>query len=220
MKKMMVYLLGLGLIIAIFGLFNLSVAQPPNDEEEFAPPPKEKMSPRMREGEGLKQRERFKESPKDEEIDINKVREFLKEFDPSLLEHLQAIKKDNPDEHYRMITRIWHEMAMLERLKKENPEMYEMTLQTKKLEARIRIIADEYRKVEDTKQKEAMKKELKTILTQLFDTKMAMREKEVRQIEERVKKQREKVDKQKKDKDRLIEERLLTIIGERDEMDW
>jgi hypothetical protein len=220
MKKIIGYLVGLGLIIAVFGLFNLSVAQSPDDGEEFAPPPPPKTKPRMKEEEGNKQRERFRKSESDENIDVNKIKEFLKDADPKLLEHLQTMKEDNPEEHSRIITRVWHEMKMLERLKKENPELYELTMQSRRLDIRVRMIADEYRKAEDSKQKETLKKELKSTLTQLFDTKMGMREKELKQLEEKAKKQREKIDKQKKDKDRLVEERLSTITGERDDMDW
>jgi hypothetical protein len=229
MKKAWIWLLGTGLVIAGLSLVNLINAQPaPEDDDDFIEefldetedmpaPPKEMPKPKMGQG---KMKERFEEKRKLNEEDVKKVKEFLKEFDPKLLDKLTNLEKENPRQFSAMANMALNEIRMLENLKKDNPEKYEVVLQTKKLESKTRTLNEEYRKTEDSKQKESIKKDLKSNLSQLFDLKMSLKEKEIKQMEEKIKKEREKLEKGKKDKDRLVEERLQHMTGEKEELDW
>lgn len=194
-------------------MLNLTVAQP-------APPPPEDEGGPAKRGATSRVNRPPQEETVPADLDMDKVTDFLKEVDPRLLERLKYLKEDNPAEFSRILSRVWHEMKMLERLKRENPEQYEAVLRIRKVEAKVKMLAEDYRKSEDPKQKETLKKELKSALAQLFDLKMAQHEKEVKKLEEQLKKQREKLENQKKEKDKLVEERLQKMTGEKEEWDW
>lgn len=146
---------------------------------------------------------------------MGEVKEYLKEVDPKLLEKIESMDESKPQDLMHILPRVIQEMRMFEQMKENNPGMYEQVLATKKVEAKEMVLLEDYKNSKDDKQKEALKRELKSVFAQKFDLKMEQREKKMGQLEERVKRQRNNLEQQKKDKDKTIEKQIKIITKEK-----
>lgn len=166
-------------------------------------------------------------------VDIEKVKEFLKEMDPRQAEMFQELQRKlgskdlGPDQREELTRRmneilrgVSHQMREMEEMKKRNPEEYERMMKMHKLERESMELAEKMRKAESGTDKGAIKDKLKTVLGELFDLREANRTHEVEMLEKRLKELKETMEKRKQNRDQIIERRLGELMGKEDSMNW
>ncbi|MBI3268722.1 MAG: hypothetical protein HYZ53_06850 [Planctomycetes bacterium] len=151
--------------------------------------------------------------------DTARVEAFLKEFDPGRLEKLQAIRRQNPEVFENALRDAFMEMKRLEQLKQEDPERFERVMSQRRLEAKSMDLAARIKRAPEG-DKVVLKKELKELLSQVFDLREAEREAEVKELERQVAKLRERIAKRKESRDKIIQGRAAELLGEREDLDW
>lgn len=140
--------------------------------------------------------------------------QFVKQEDPERLEDLKEAKEREPFMYQRMIGEGIQHMRFLNRLKKDNPELYAKVRKEQQAEREVQKLVKSYRQTKDTKQREQLKRELRQRLETLFDLRQSHREEEIKRIEKELATLREKTAERKKNRERIIESKLNEVAGE------
>ena len=105
-------------------------------------------------------------------------------------------------------------------MKEWNPERYEQKKKEHALEIRGRQLAEKYRHNNDSKVKETIKKELSSILSQMFDIREKDREEEIKLLTEKLDHLKNVLEERKTKKKEIVERRLQEMLGEIDVLRW
>lgn len=152
--------------------------------------------------------------------DQAKVVAWLKEWDANRLAKMERTRAENPEMYNNLIAESWMEMMKLQDLKASDPERYDNLMQERKLDAQTRQLAEKYRQATDESARAAIRTELQTLVSQLFDIREAGREAEVKELEKRLAELKSIVDKRRSNKLLIVESRLKVLLGEKEFMDW
>jgi tetratricopeptide (TPR) repeat protein len=143
----------------------------------------------------------------------------LTEISPEFAAELKRLKESSPDEYRERIMQFGERVRMLRETQKRDPAMGEIILTELKAELAIARLTSELRG-EGHVDREAAAKQLKTAVTDLFDARIKMREREVKELEQRMKEVRDRIDKQKANKDSIIEQRVAELTGKRGDLEF
>jgi hypothetical protein len=151
---------------------------------------------------------RDKARPSDDEVE-----EFLKKHFPEWLEEQERAFKANPDRADDMKERMGNEVARMMFLSKERPQDFERMKARRKAEFRVHTLAERIRRA-DAKDQEALKKELRAAVEELFTQALEEKAKDVEELEAQVKRARARLEEMKKQRETMIDSRLRRILGE------
>jgi hypothetical protein len=146
--------------------------------------------------------------------------EFLEKFDPERLEWMKHLKEMEPDTYFRVLEETKREMMKLKELRERDPERFEQIMIERRMETEIKELSSQYRKSQDSEEKEGLKKQIKAKLEKLFDLREKQREAEIKRIEQELTKLKEKMKIRKANRDKIIERRQKELLGEEDDLGW
>lgn len=155
-----------------------------------------------------------------QEINEEEVIAFLKEFHPELAKELNKLREKNPEMYEERLRHHYFEMMHLRGLKKNNPQMYERIIHQQRLERELRELAEKYHQSKDEKERESIKKQIRSILEKIFGLMEQNASEDIKRMEKEVNKLKEKLARKQAERDKLIEDRLKEIIGEKEGWDW
>lgn len=144
--------------------------------------------------------------------------EFLSKYIEA--ERLEKLKVKHPMAYRRLLRHALKEKRGLEHLKEVDPERFEVRSGCLKLELRTNMLAEDYRTTEANPKKEELKKELRTVLEQLFDLKEKEREFELKRLEKEIVKLKDIGTERKKNKKEIIERHLDELLLEKEYLRW
>jgi len=150
---------------------------------------------------------------------VAEILAFVKEKMPWRYEQLKALKETKPDFFRRTCRRLRFEISQLQRLKKDNPEAYETTMEEHRLRARVVDLAADARKAESEEARRKAVTELRGVLQRLFDVEGKAREAQIHELEERIQQLRRQLAERAEQRDRIIEHLLEKMISGHEEPD-
>lgn len=157
-----------------------------------------------------------KMTPEQEEEILDRI----KKENPEEAKELMMLKKEEPFEFRKILIQRQHELERLDELKERDPERYEQKVKQNSLERRGRQLAEKYRDSTDEKIKANIKKELSSVLNQLFDLREKDREMEIKHLTEKLNQLKSVLAERKKKKQEIVERRLQEMLGEIDVLLW
>jgi len=146
--------------------------------------------------------------------------QFLKEHEPQRFAKLTELRESRPQDYERLLTQVAMEVKELRMLKDVDPKRYERRLEQRKLEYRSSDLAERIHGMQQGAEQEEMKKELRGVLSRLFDVRESEKESEVDRLEEEMARLRETLKKRKEAKDSIVDRRMNDMLGEEDDLRW
>ena len=150
---------------------------------------------------------------------------FLREFDIQEYVEFQELRGENPREYMRRLREVAEWMKEVEQIKTEDPEQYDLMRKEGELLGRIYELEKQYdqahKSTSDAKAPEDVRKEIEEAVGQLFDVKIEMREREVKELRAELNKHETALKEAKDRKPELVQRRVREILGEGEEVfDW
>lgn len=144
-----------------------------------------------------------------------KLRNFIKEYLPEMDDILEKLQKENPKEFKETIENLYDDMAELEELKQENPEIFSLAIQAQRHSIRSEILAQRYKETKDIE----VKKQLLESLNIIFDAKIAINKHEMQHLVKELEEIKDRLTRKLANKAKIIQQRFEQITGQT-EFDW
>ena len=144
---------------------------------------------------------------------------FIKEVNPSMVEHLQRVRAINPAEYRQILGGVANQYLELKKLEATNPEAAQKAIEVAKLEGQAQVLANQYKGTTSSQEREELRKRIKAILPQAIEGKIALEELRVAAIEKDIKTLKDRTAQRKQNKDKIVEQKLAEITSE-DYLRW
>jgi hypothetical protein len=155
-----------------------------------------------------------------EKEDLEKVEKFLKEYDPVKYKEIMTIKEKDLMLYNRIASDIARDLLFMERIKKENPEVFKSMVEEKALESSCHELAKSLRDEKDAAKIGRIKEELRQKLSRMFDLRQFAREERIKHIEKDIATLKSTQEQRKKNRDRIIDLRLNEMVGGAEGLEW
>lgn len=139
---------------------------------------------------------------------------FIKEVNPSLAKRLEKVRSINFEEYRRMLQDVSRRYREIKELEIRQPELAKKALEELKLEGQMGELVELYKQTPDNQGKEKLRAEIKNLLMQTFDNKIALQEAHAAFIENEVQRLRARIAQKKQNKDKIIEKKLSDLTAE------
>ncbi len=147
---------------------------------------------------------------------IDAALEVLREQNPELSDRIDEARKDNPERVNQMLTQAWPKLKSLIDLYKKDQELFKHTVAdirlTRECDERALKVTGEA----DAHKQEQLRKQLQDKLSERFDTRQKIRERElalfIANYERRAKRFRDDINDRQKKKNELVEDELRKLI--------
>jgi len=149
-----------------------------------------------------------------------KAEEFVKGSDPAKFKDLQDLRSRDEKMYSRILAEVYMEMQFLEKVKKDNPALYQNIMEEKRLETACHAILRTIKDEKDASKLKAGKEELKKNLYKIFDLRQLAREEKIKRIEGDLQDLKKKNEMRKKNRESIVDYRLMEMIGRLHESDW
>ena len=144
----------------------------------------------------------------DEQLDS--VLEFIKEHFPERHAELSTLRENNPDMFRRRASRMFPRIMRIMERSERNPEAGALMLEEDRLGFQIHRLVEQYFDTDDENRIARLRGELRELVTKQFDTRLRLRELEVRKLERRLEAIKTQL---QRDADRR-QERITDALGE------
>ncbi len=118
--------------------------------------------------------------------DITEIMAFVAENMPWMKADLEKQKDSDPARFRQMCRHLRFEIDQLKALKQSDPEAFKNAMDERQLRASAHDLAAKVVAATDPKDRDALKEQLRTVLGQLFDKEMAVRNAQIAQVEKRL----------------------------------
>lgn len=140
----------------------------------------------------------------------------LQEVNPELIEKIKTWQQVNPERSGRMLARMYERMQDVIQLKQADPAMYELKVQDLKLDARSRLMALAYRR----EKTDETRKDLLNILTEQFDIRQKIRERELERMKEKIGQLESQLEERASNRQKYIDKQLEEITRKPGSPKW
>ncbi len=158
----------------------------------------------------------------DEHVDA--IVEVLKDADPDYAVKVEKARKENPGAGQKLIGTMGPRLMQMVQLKKNDPDMYKLRIEEFKMFRTAETLSTDIRNAPADAKADpkiaAKEKELKELLSKLFDLRQQMREKELQRLEKKVVDLREGINRRKANKDSILAERYKEMTEKSVDKDW
>jgi hypothetical protein len=151
---------------------------------------------------------------------LEKVEKFLKEYDPIKYKEVMAIKERDELLFNRIASDVFRNMQFMERMKKDNPEVFKCMVEEKALESSCHELLKSLKDVRDQAKVNRVREELRKNLSRMFDLRQVAREEKIKRIERDMAELKTKQELRKKNRDKIIELRLNMMMGGAEGLEW
>lgn len=152
--------------------------------------------------------------------DLEKADKFLKENDPVKYKDIQEIKGKDELLYEKIMSEVFRDMIFLERMKKENPDLYKNIIEEKRMESSLHSILRTLKSEKNAEKIKSLKEDVKKCLSKIFDLRQAAREDRLKKLEGDIQELRKKNESRKKNKDKIVELRYMEVMGRFQDLEW
>jgi uncharacterized membrane protein YccC len=149
-----------------------------------------------------------------------KFMEFLREYDPRVLQQLKKIQAERPGEFGQRLSGEWRRLAQLMVLRVKDPKLFDALIKHRDLSRESRELASSVRAAKTEEEKEALREELAENLNQIYDLQQEMWEEKIAALEKRLNELREMLEKRAQHRGEIIERRIKELTGEEEYLNW
>lgn len=144
----------------------------------------------------------------------------VEDYDPALAERILALRQQNPERAMSMLRQHMPTIRRYMTMKNQDPALYELTIRDTKLTNQSERLGQQIRQTGgEGPTAESMRQTLRGVLTELFDVRQKMREKQLEALERRIAEMRRQTESRRDMRDQLIDQRLEELVkGTRDPM--
>lgn len=146
--------------------------------------------------------------------EFNKLTFELKNVAPQTneLARQMVVEAENTARLASVLPRVEYE-AYLGSIQNQNQRLYQELMREREMEMRTHQLAQAIHRAESDDEREAHEKELRDILTEIFELKQANREKEIDQLEQQLKELQSRLEDRESLKKDIIESRLNDLLN-------
>jgi hypothetical protein len=163
-----------------------------------------------RQGENRRRGSEWERRPGQRE-QVRKAMSWLQKNDPEEFNRLSQLRDKNPRALRREIGMVLRKYA-----KEKNPDLYHRLTESREHVQRMRTLARQYRNETDPEKRAALESEMKTVIGDAFDKKMASRRQELEKLEARIREFREILKKSEENRQNTIDTRFKKWMQEPD----
>lgn len=149
-----------------------------------------------------------------------KFMEFLREYDPRVLQQLKKIQAERPGEFGKRLAGEWRRLAQLMMLREKDPKLFGALIKQRDLSRESRELASSVQAAKTEEEKEALREELAENLNQIYDLQQEMWEEKIAALEKRLNELREMLEKRAQHRGEIIERRIKELTGEEEYLNW
>ncbi|MFC1600985.1 hypothetical protein ACFL34_01380 [Candidatus Sumerlaeota bacterium] len=158
-----------------------------------------------------------------EEKRLAEEEQIAAEF-PAAVKELRELQKSDKAEARAKADKMREELLghaeLLQALKKSDPEAYKQAKQVQKLDSDCEQLGREFGKITDEKERAEVRKQLRKLLEQAFDARMAMRGRKALELEAELIKACALLKKRLENREYAVERRLNELLDEEDATAW
>ncbi|MEM7391413.1 MAG: hypothetical protein AAF492_03615 [Verrucomicrobiota bacterium] len=143
--------------------------------------------------------------------------EFAKRHLPHAVDDLERLERENPEMFRRKLEEIHKHMGELHRIRQHSPDVAEALLHAEKMEHESRKIAHMIGREKESGKRQEMTEKLEGILGQIFELRLKEGEFHLEQLEREISNVRDRLNRRKENRKRILEHRLTTLLAESDE---
>ena len=145
---------------------------------------------------------------------------FVKTYHPSKVEEFKHIKMGEPDHYAVIIMEIWRRTEELNMLKKEDPQHYDLEIRQEILEEKTSVLAESYQNARNEKERQNIKQQLETAISEQFDIREQIKESEVKKMEAELQRVKEQLRQRKAHKSEIVSRRVKELLNASIGLGW
>ncbi len=138
---------------------------------------------------------------------------WMQAFSPLHVERLKRARRENPEHFEVVLEDVLPHLFEMQHLRLAHPKRYDLERESFRLNGECENLAERVRRVGPEEQ-EAIARELRDRLGELFRIRLEIREMEIRRLEEELSELRRHVKQMREDAEGMVERRLQRMIGE------
>jgi hypothetical protein len=146
--------------------------------------------------------------------------EFYKQIEPDIEKNLEKLRVRNPQKYERKLQNLYREYVFLNRLREEEPERYQKSIELRKLSATVRVMANNYKKSDSDSERGIIRIKLKDTLYKIFDLREKERVAEMDRIKKKLVRLQDEMVERQNNKDQIIDNRINKLIGKEHLYEW
>jgi len=135
----------------------------------------------------------------------HELSEFMEKHFPRLREELEDLKESAPERFQRRMRRIAPQMWDLMEINKTDAERGALMIQERRLDIQVKVLIHKYRTAEDGPRRDDVRRELRSVVGEIFDCRQRRRQLELRRLEARMAEMKGRLDEMQGQRDRLVE---------------
>ncbi|NNM84700.1 MAG: hypothetical protein HKL96_02945 [Phycisphaerales bacterium] len=152
---------------------------------------------------------------------IEKIMSFLQTTEPEVYAKAVVLRRSAPKKFVKLISEAAPNFRRLERLHKQDPQLFSLTISDIKLTHHSFTIAGELRQPNlPTEQAENLRQDLKQVVSQQFDIRQKIRKLELDQLTKRLEALKAQFTLREKERTVIIETRVNDLIGKPPSIHW
>ena len=160
----------------------------------------------------------FSAEDHDGDLSEEKVMAFLEAKAPEIIVELLELRDVDPEQYWEDIYRLDKKIKTYHDAMENSPELAESLLKAERLEYQSWKLAERAVSETDKEKQEQSKRELRSVLNQVFDARMYQQETQVRELEEEVNELKRVVEQRKVRRDEIIDIRFKELLTSEDEI--
>lgn len=145
---------------------------------------------------------------------------FLETYHPSRADDLKRMKMMQPERYSRMIVDIFQRAERLRMFQKEDPERYELEVRQETLDEKTFSLAQAYRNAKDEKEKQSLKQQLESTVSEHFDVREQIKESELKRMESDLQRLKERLKQRKANKSEVVKQRVNQLMTIGSGLEW
>jgi hypothetical protein len=147
--------------------------------------------------------------------------EFLKKTAPEpMIKRVMKMQINHPLMYQRELQRAFREKRRMKSLKILDPERYKKLIRRRELTKESFELAKKYREAESEREKGAIKKQMKSTMSELFEIREEEKTKRIEELEKELAKLKKTIKKRKQNKNKIIEKRMKQLIEKEEDLEW
>ncbi len=163
----------------------------------------------------------FEQEEHEIHLSEEEVLKWLEQHVPLGSSELKELKKEYPEEYEEEIYYIAENIEYLQEVQARHPEMFERLVKAENLEIKTWKLAEEIEQTKDEEAKKQLTTQLRTILEEIFETRLQERILEIQELEQEINEMKTLIEKRKTMKEKIIERHMMEILSSDDEaLEW
>ncbi|MCC6580819.1 MAG: hypothetical protein IT440_10290 [Phycisphaeraceae bacterium] len=144
---------------------------------------------------------------------------LLEDVNPELGDKIKLWRDINPERVDQVLAGIQPRLRPLMALQQSDPQLYDLKVQDLRLETQTRRLASSVRHA-SAENAPALRQQLKTVVTQHFDLRQQIRQRELENLRRRIDDLQKQIETRRDARDELIDNRVTELTGHESQPQW